>query len=875
MTTFPGHVDPDLLRRAMQLGAGIWLQSAWLLLLGIGAGRALRRRGAIASSAIYRGALVAVVVSAVLGVCVAGHIRPLISVDMPSAAQVTTAVPTIIPMPIGANESRFGPPSTVPLNRLPISTPVLVRTQAPASRSSFPLTEVYALVLIAAAAGSTVQLLWLLACHAWLWRLRRSSTAVVDGACFDLLTEQSTRLDVRRPELVVSTRVASPFVAGVFRPCIYLPTQLSAEVDDAEMRAILSHELAHIRQHDCFWNAAFRIACALIWTQPLAWVLRRCWQQASEEVCDQWVLSFDCPPQLYADCLLRLAEGLAGRGRLPERVAGVGVFSFKSLLGRRIQMILTRTHTRLLSLSHSARLTLMLLTASVAVATVFLISTPARSMVREQIHRLAQLPSPATPVVAGKTYVHVPMKLKRSPVLVKTKVNAFLPAMLALASGAVQVNLPADASAADPVITAPAISTTTASTPPLAPPTVAGPSTTVSSMSSGSGAVAPSIPVSAPVVGSTPTADDSITTDGDNCTFDFQYVPVDKALTEFFKVYHVNFEIDQNVHGSVNIQAGGISMLAALRALLHASVPQLTYDYTDGIYRVHIRPADHVVVTPQSQLLSLDQDVASAALAKLSDIQAQANAGTVSNTDVDNARMAYDLAMGQVVKDQAAMAPDDHQLYTLPIQNVVASDLLARLQAPGGLMPAGVNISVNSANNSFVVRGTPEEFDKVKQVVQLTDVAPQHVWVAIKIVRATPDELRKLDVDPAGLQILVPDSDAKKLTAALSDGRLTLDVAPVIETASGVKASLSEHFDGPTGTEVGVSVTPTLLNSGLISLTTVIDDKQPDGFMRSIGMSQEKRTGETSLLGAVGVGGAPKSPDDYRLIFATATQSAP
>jgi hypothetical protein len=115
--------------------------------------------------------------------------------------------------------------------------------------------------------------------------------------------------------------------------------------DDASLRAILAHELAHLARRDCAWMLLARFACALLWPQPLIWLLCRLLTQATEEACDQEVLrEAGCSPRTYARCLLALAERLAP---LPPHgtvvhagAAATEAVAFRSSLGRRVHHIL-------------------------------------------------------------------------------------------------------------------------------------------------------------------------------------------------------------------------------------------------------------------------------------------------------------------------------------------------------------------------------------------------------------------------------------------------------------------------------------------------------------------------------------------------------
>lgn len=80
--------------------------------------------------------------------------------------------------------------------------------------------------------------------------------------------------------------VASPFVLGFFRPCIYLPGGLSEE--DRPM--VLAHERAHIRRGDHWVKALGFLLLAVYWFNPLVWLSYVLLCRDIELACDEKVL---------------------------------------------------------------------------------------------------------------------------------------------------------------------------------------------------------------------------------------------------------------------------------------------------------------------------------------------------------------------------------------------------------------------------------------------------------------------------------------------------------------------------------------------------------------------------------------------------------
>ena len=67
--------------------------------------------------------------------------------------------------------------------------------------------------------------------------------------------------------LLVSPMISRPYVAGLFRPIIYLP---DLELPEEQWRIVLRHEVQHIRSHDAWKKLFFLAIQALFWWNPLA-----------------------------------------------------------------------------------------------------------------------------------------------------------------------------------------------------------------------------------------------------------------------------------------------------------------------------------------------------------------------------------------------------------------------------------------------------------------------------------------------------------------------------------------------------------------------------------------------------------------------------
>ena len=80
--------------------------------------------------------------------------------------------------------------------------------------------------------------------------------------------------------------IDSPFILGVIRPRIYLPSGLSA---DAEAH-VLAHEKAHLSRRDQLWKPAGYVLLSIYWFNPLMWLAYVLFCRDIEYACDEKVV---------------------------------------------------------------------------------------------------------------------------------------------------------------------------------------------------------------------------------------------------------------------------------------------------------------------------------------------------------------------------------------------------------------------------------------------------------------------------------------------------------------------------------------------------------------------------------------------------------
>jgi beta-lactamase regulating signal transducer with metallopeptidase domain/HEAT repeat protein len=124
------------------------------------------------------------------------------------------------------------------------------------------------------------------------------------------LWEVSDRLALEEPpRLLRSEDAKMPFACGLVTPTIVLPAECDGWTLDRR-RAVLLHELAHVRRHDLVGHTLGRLACAVYWFHPLVWTAAKQLRSESERACDDLALACGARATDYAEHLLDIVTSV-------------------------------------------------------------------------------------------------------------------------------------------------------------------------------------------------------------------------------------------------------------------------------------------------------------------------------------------------------------------------------------------------------------------------------------------------------------------------------------------------------------------------------------------------------------------------------------
>ena len=130
--------------------------------------------------------------------------------------------------------------------------------------------------------------------------------------------------------VLMCDEIDAPFILGVFRSRIYLPSRMT----EPQLSRVLAHEKAHLKRHDHWWKPLGFLLLSVYWFNPLVWIAYILFCRDIEMACDERVVRdmgtaeradyaqalLDCSRSRRVIAACPLAFGEVG---VKERVKGV------------------------------------------------------------------------------------------------------------------------------------------------------------------------------------------------------------------------------------------------------------------------------------------------------------------------------------------------------------------------------------------------------------------------------------------------------------------------------------------------------------------------------------------------------------------------
>lgn len=145
----------------------------------------------------------------------------------------------------------------------------------------------------------------LLAVASYIWSLAVIIMAFRGVASWVKLSRTLRSAQKMGENVYLSPAISDPFIMGIFRPRIYLPTGLSCTESDL----IIRHEKAHMHRGDHIAKLVMYIALCVHCFNPLVWVMFRLFERDMEMSCDERVTADMTREQKadYSQTLLKIS----------------------------------------------------------------------------------------------------------------------------------------------------------------------------------------------------------------------------------------------------------------------------------------------------------------------------------------------------------------------------------------------------------------------------------------------------------------------------------------------------------------------------------------------------------------------------------------
>ena len=166
---------------------------------------------------------------------------------------------------------------------------------------------------------------------------REFSPASDVGKVFEQIQKEFPKL--RRVQVCTFSRCESPFIYGIWKPCIFLPEGM--RLDEKELYYVLRHEASHYLCHDLYLKLFVRCLCIIYWWNPICYFLKKKVDTLLEMRVDHSIAKEPEQKAAYLKCLLSVADYVTGKNRAAGSVCIVSFCGESSTeLKQRFQMLI-------------------------------------------------------------------------------------------------------------------------------------------------------------------------------------------------------------------------------------------------------------------------------------------------------------------------------------------------------------------------------------------------------------------------------------------------------------------------------------------------------------------------------------------------------
>ena len=164
----------------------------------------------------------------------------------------------------------------------------------------------FALAILWIAGSAMIVFVWCMRWRKAALAIRKSSP-VREGREMEAL-RRITSGDGNEIRIYLSQCSMEPGIFGILRPVLVWPEGLSQRLSDAQLSAILAHEIWHVRRRDNLAAAIHMVVEATFWFHPMVWWLGARLVEERERACDEEVLQQGSNRHAYAESISKVCE---------------------------------------------------------------------------------------------------------------------------------------------------------------------------------------------------------------------------------------------------------------------------------------------------------------------------------------------------------------------------------------------------------------------------------------------------------------------------------------------------------------------------------------------------------------------------------------
>ena len=152
----------------------------------------------------------------------------------------------------------------------------------------------------------------------WVWLIGLGAMLLYALASYLRLRRRVSVSLLIQDHIYLCDAISSPFILGVVKPHIYLPSGL----DEVQRQNVLAHERAHLARRDHWWKPLGFALLAVYWFNPVLWLAYTLLCRDIELACDERVIRTmdESAVKTYSTVLLCVQYAAQGNHHPPAGV---------------------------------------------------------------------------------------------------------------------------------------------------------------------------------------------------------------------------------------------------------------------------------------------------------------------------------------------------------------------------------------------------------------------------------------------------------------------------------------------------------------------------------------------------------------------------